>query len=208
MKAVLLTGSGGTILRYRHPRKKERKWIPQPRRLLFPFLAPPAARLHALVAARRLKAVASAHAACSATAAGAVAAGSAATDSVIPLPSAASPPAAHHCQLSIVAQRQRIIAAALHSCFATMQPALCRLRRPSLTACSRFDSSASWVSQILSVPESQQCQWPRYRRCYASNCQLPESLLRAIASSSTTSATKYLQQPTLTACTRFDPSAS
>ena len=205
MKAVLLTGSGGTILRYRGP---ERKWIPQPRRLLFPFLAPPAARLHALVAARRLKAVASAHAACSATADGAVAAGSAAAESVIPLPSAASPPAAHHCQLSIVAQRQRIIAAALHSCFATMQPALCRLRRPSLTACSRFDSSASWVSQILSVSESQQCQWPRYRRCYASNCQVPESLLRAIASSSTTSATKYLQQTTLTACTRFDPSAS
>ena len=150
VKAVLLTGSGGTILRYRHPRKKERKWIPQPRRLLFPFLAPPAARLHALVAARRLKAVASAHAACSATAAGAVAAGSAAAESVIPLPSAASPPAAHHCQLSIVAQRQRI-AAALHSCFATMQPALCRLRRPLLTACSRFDSSASRVSQIVSV---------------------------------------------------------
>ena len=160
------------------------------RRLLFPFSAPPAARLHALVAARRLKAVASAHAACSATAAGAVAAGSAATDSVIPLPSAASPPAAHHCQLSIVAQRQRIIAAALHSCFATMQPALCRLRRPSLTACSRFDSSASWVSQIVSVPECQQCQWPRQRRCCASNCQLPESLLCAhCASSSTTSAT-------------------
>ena len=182
MKAVLLSnlGVGALYLRYRHPRKKERKKLdPQPRRLLFPFSAPPAARLHALVAARRLKAVASAHTACSATAAGAVAAGSAAADSVIPLPSAASPPAAHHCQLSIVAQRQRIIAAALHSCFATMQPALCRLRRPSLTACSRFDSSASWVSQILSVPESQQCQWPRYRRCYASNCQLPESLLRA-----------------------------
>ena len=82
---------------------------------------------------------------------------------------------AEHCRPAA----ERIIAAALHSCFATMQPALCRLRRPSLTACSRFDSSASWVSQILSVPESQQCQWPRYRRCYASNCQLPESLLRA-----------------------------
>ena len=189
------------------PPPKERKKVDSTaRRLLFPFSAP-AARLHALVAARRLKAVASAHAACSATAAGAVAAGSAAADSEIPLPSAASPPAAHHCQLSIVAQRQRI-AAALHSCFATMQPALCRLRRPSLTACSRFDSSASWVSQILSVSESQQCQWPRYRRCYASNCQVPESLLRAIASSSTTSATKYLQQTTPTACTRFDPSAS
>ena len=111
---------------------------------------------------------------------------------------------AEHCRPAA----ERIIAAALHSCFATMQPALCRLRRPSLTACSRFDSSASWVSQIVSVPESQQCQWPRYRRCYASNCQVPESLLRAIASSSTTSATKYLQQTTLTACTRFDPSAS
>ena len=166
--------SGGTISSISPPPKMDST----ARRLLFPFLAPPAARLHALVAARRLKAVASAHAACSATAAGAVAAGSAAADSVIPLPSAASPPAAHHCQLSIVAQRQRI-AAALHSCFATMQPALCRLRRPSLTACSRFDSSASWVSQIVSVPESQQCQWPRYRRCCASNCQLPESLLRA-----------------------------
>ena len=159
--------------------KERKKMDSTARRLLFPFSAPPT-RLHALVAARRLKAVASAHAACSATAAGAVAAGSAATDSVIPLPSAASPPAAHHCQLSIVAQRQRIIAAALHSCFATMQPALCRLRRPSLTACSRFDSSASWVSQIVSVPESQQQrQWPRHRRCCASNCQLPESLLCA-----------------------------
>lgn len=167
------------------------------RRLLFPFSAPPAARLHALVAARRLKAVASAHAACSATAAGAVAAGTTATDSVIPLPSAASPPAAHHCQLSIVAQRQRIIAAALHSCFATMQPALCRLRRPSLTACSRFDSSASWVSQIVTrlcryqnlssasglaigvaAPPTVSCQ---------SHCCV------RIASSSTTSATKYLR---------------
>ena len=178
------------------------------RRLLFPFLAPPAARLHALVAARRLKAVASAHAACSATAAGAVAAGSAAAESVIPLPSAASPPAAHHCQLSIVAQRQRI-AAALHSCFATMQPALCRLRRPSLTACLRFDSSVSWVSQIVSVPESQQCQWP-----LAIGVATPPTVscqshcCVRIASSSTTSATKYLQQTTLTACTRFDPSAS
>ena len=107
VKAVMSSGSGGTILRFRCRRKKE-KWIPQPRRLLFPFLAPPAARLHALVAARRLKAVASAHAACSATAAGAVAAGSAAADSValsciaaccasLPAAEHCRPAAAHHC---------------------------------------------------------------------------------------------------------------
>ena len=171
------SGSGGTYI-FGFDAAERKKNGFHSRGDCFSRFRPLPRRLHALVAARRLKAVASAHAACSATAAGAVAAGSAAAESVIPLPSAASPPAAHHCQLSIVAQRQRI-AAALHSCFATMQPALCRLRRPSLTACSRFDSSASWVSQILSVPESQQCQWPRYRRCYASNCQLPESLLRA-----------------------------
>ena len=114
--------------------------------------------LHALVAARRPKAVASgsAHAPCSANgnATGAVAAGWNAADSVAVSCIAACcaslpaehcrPAAAHH------------IAAALHSCFATMQPALCRLRRPSLTACSRFDSSASWVScvgpRISAVP--------------------------------------------------------
>ena len=97
------------------PPPKE-KWIPQATAFRFwPASRGTRRLLHALVAARRLKAVASAHAACSATVAGAVAAGSAATDSVILLPSAASPPPAHHCQLSIVAQRQRIIAAAFHS---------------------------------------------------------------------------------------------
>ena len=72
-----------------------------------PFGTPPAA-LHALAfaAARRLKAVVSAHAQCNATAAGAIALGSAAADSVAI--TAASPPE-HHCQLRIVAQQQRII---------------------------------------------------------------------------------------------------
>ena len=175
----------------------------------FPASAPPAARLHALVAARRLKAVASAHAACSATAAGAVAAGSAAADSVIPLPSAASPPAAHHCQLSIVAQRPsaslelRFIRAlppcsqhcagcgGRHSQLARgstpRQAGLARLCR------SQNLSSASGLATGVAAPPTVSCQ---------SHCCV------RIASSSTTSATKYLQKPTLTACTRFDPSAS
>ena len=179
------------------------------RRLLFPFSAPPAARLHALVAARRLKAVASAHAACSATAAGAVAAGSAAADSVIPLPSAASPPAAHHCQLSIVAQRP---SASLQLRFIRALPPcsqhcagcggrhsqLARGSTPRQAGSARLCrsqnlSSASGLAIGVAAPPTVSCQ---------SHCCV------RIASSSTTSATKYLQQPTLTACTRFDPSAS
>ena len=201
--------SGGPISSHSPP-PKESKWIPQPRRLLFPFLAPPAARLHALVAARRLKAVASAHAACSATAAGAVAAGSAAADSVIPLPSAASPPAAHHCQLSIVAQR----AAAAHHC-SCASFVLCH------HAASIVSAAAAATHSLLEVRLLGKLGQPDRvgPRVSAVPVASPSALLRlqlsaarliacALLLAQQRAPQKYLQQPTLTACTRFDPSAS
>ena len=172
-------------------------------------------------AARRLKAVASAHAPCSATAAGAIALGSAAADfiAVTCIAACASLPAAH-CRPAAAHHRS-----VMHSCFVghNIQVTTSRqhhaeaVRRASLTACSRFDSSASRVSQLVYSscwPQSiQLCQqqWPRHWHCCASQPSAADPLLLAhcfYSSSSTSSATQNLQQPTETACARFDPLAS
>ena len=183
----------------------ERKWIPQPRRLLFPFSAPPATparprggaspeggrvgsrcmqrhcrwrRCCRLRCYRFRDSVAvSCIAACCAS-----------------LP-------AEHCRPSGSASLQLRFIRALPPCSqhcagcGGRHSQLARGSTPRQAGLARLCqsqnlSSASGLAIGVATPPTVSCQ---------SHCCV------RIASSSTTSATKYLQQPTFTACTRFDP---
>ena len=107
------------------------------------------------------------------------------------------PAAAHHCSCASLFRALPPCSQHCAGC-GGRHSQLARGSTPRQAGLARFCrsqnlSSASGLAIGVATPPTVSCQ---------SHCCV------RIASSSTTSATKYLQQPTLTACTRFDPSAS
>ena len=105
-----------------------------------------------------------------------------------------------YCQLRIVAHHHHNCVSPGAAFMLVHHASIMRgLRRPSFTACSRFDSSASRVIQTVLMPVSQHDGLimavlrllPSIVGCHSRNAT------RRIPSSATTSATKYLLRPTL-----------